>query len=136
VIWAILLCLGVPLWLCAAGILTIALRNRKLRTRHGDLRVRVKPAGAARWTRGHAIWVSDVFGWRGSPAAWNEELVQVVEVTMRAPEGGEARKLRRLGKGVAIATLVATDGETLEVAAASDRRDALLGPLEAVSEPA
>jgi hypothetical protein len=34
-------------------------------------------AGKRRWTRGHAIWVSDVFAWRGSPAAWNEELLWV-----------------------------------------------------------
>jgi len=31
VIWAILALLGVPLWLCALGILTVVVQNRKLR---------------------------------------------------------------------------------------------------------
>ena len=60
-VWAILALLGVPLWLCAAGIIITVLRNRGLRQRHGDIPVRVKRAGKTRWTRGHAIWVSDVF---------------------------------------------------------------------------
>ena len=34
-IWAILALLGVPLWLCAAGITMIVFRNRSLRERHG-----------------------------------------------------------------------------------------------------
>jgi len=40
-IWAILALLGVPLWLCAAGILVVVLNNRRLRNRHGDIPVRV-----------------------------------------------------------------------------------------------
>jgi hypothetical protein len=66
-IFAILALLGVPLWLCAIGILVILMRNRKLRKRHGNIPVRVKRLGKQRWTRGHAIWVSDVFAWQGSP---------------------------------------------------------------------
>jgi hypothetical protein len=84
-IWAILALLGVPLWLCALGILAIFLNNRKLRKRYGDIPVRVRRPGKKRWTRGHAIWVSDVFAWRGSPAAWNEDLLQVIRVTPRDP---------------------------------------------------
>jgi hypothetical protein len=61
VIWAILVLLGVPLWLCALGILAIFASNRKQRKRPGDIPVRVRRPGKERWTRGHAIWVSDVF---------------------------------------------------------------------------
>jgi hypothetical protein len=75
---AILALLGVPLWLCAILILVIVVRNRKLRKRHGNIPVRVKHPGKERWTRGHAIWVSDVFAWRGSPGVWNEDLVHVM----------------------------------------------------------
>ena len=98
-VWAILALLGVPLWLCAAGILTLLFRNRSLRKRHGDVPVRVKRSGKTRWTRGHAIWVSDVFAWRGSPAAWNEGIVHVTGVTLRSPDDKERHKLRRLGDG-------------------------------------
>lgn len=97
-IWAILALLGVPLWLCAAGILVIVLNNRRLRKRHGDIPVRVKRPGKRRWTRGHALWVSDVFAWRGSPAAWNEDLERVIDVRLRTPDPEEQKALHRLGE--------------------------------------
>jgi hypothetical protein len=129
-IWAILALVGVPLWFCALGILVIVLNNRKLRKRHGDLPVRVRRPGKKRWTRGHAVWVSDVFAWRGSPAAWSEDLVHVVGVTLRDPDAEERKKLHHLGEGFPIATLSVTEGETLEVAARPEQRSTLLGPVE------
>ena len=115
-VWAILLLFGIPLWLCAAGIIVTLDRNRNLRGRHGDIPVRVKRAGKTRWTRGHAIWVSDVFAFRGSPAAWSEELAQVTDLTLRNPNDEERHKLRRLGDGVQIARLSCVGGEPLAVA--------------------
>jgi hypothetical protein len=135
-IWVILVFLGVPLWLCALGIMVIVFRSRGLKQRYGDIPVRVRRSGQERWTRGHAIWVSDVFAWRGSPAAWKEDLAQVVAVSLRDPDPEERKKLHRLGEGFAIATLLLRYGETLEVAARPEQHAALLGPLEPVSEPA
>jgi hypothetical protein len=63
-------------------------------------------------------------------------LAQVVGVTLRDPDPQERKKLHRLGDGFAIATLLVTDGETLEVAAGPEQRQALLGPFVAVNEPA
>jgi hypothetical protein len=134
-IWAILALLGVPLWLCALGILVIVLKDQKLRKRPGDIPVRVKRPGKKRWTRGHAIWVSDVFAWRGRPAAWNEDLAQVIGVTLRSPDAEERKKLHRLGDGFPIATLLTAEDETLEVAAGPKQRSALLGPFTPVSDP-
>jgi hypothetical protein len=127
-IWAILALLGVPLWLCAAGILYVVLTNRKLRKRSGDIPVRVKQPGSTRWKRGHAIWVSDVFAWRGSPAAWDEELVQVASLELRSPDVEEARKLRHLGDEFRIGSLMDVHGVTYEVATDSEHGRALLGP--------
>jgi len=134
-IWAILVLIGVPLWLCALGISVLVLRYRGLTGRYGDIPVRVRRPGKKRWTRGHAVWVSDVFAWRGSPAAWNEDLAQVVGVSLRDPEPEERKKLHRLRDGFAIATMVMSCGETVEVAAGPEHRSDLLGPLEAVGEP-
>ena len=67
-------------------------------------------------TRGHAIWVSDMFAWRGSPAAWNEEILQVTGVSARPADTEEQHKLRRLGDEVRIAVLSRADDEDLEVA--------------------
>ena len=50
-IWAVLVFLGVPLWLCAVGILTLVLRSRRLRARHGNVPVRVLRPGHTPWTR-------------------------------------------------------------------------------------
>ena len=95
-IWAILVLLGVPLWLCVAGILVLVFRNKSLRQRHGNIPVRVQRAGKTRWTRGHAVWVSDVFAWRGSPAAWSEDLFQVTDASVGVPQPDDLKKLRRL----------------------------------------
>jgi hypothetical protein len=133
-VWAILAFLGVPLWLCAAGILVIVLNNRNLRKRHGDIPVRVKRPGKKRWTRGHGIWVSDVFAWRGSPAAWNEALLHVADVTLRTPSTEEQQKLHRLGDGFAIATLSVVGDDPIELAAGSGHRTALVGPFRSTVE--
>ncbi|HLN75944.1 MAG TPA: hypothetical protein VK204_02790 [Nocardioidaceae bacterium] len=127
-IWAVLALLGVPLWLCALGILALVYRNKSLRQRHGDIPVRVQRAGKTRWTRGHAVWVSDVFAWRGSPAAWDEDLFQVTAASVGALEPEELKKLHRLGDHPAVATLRPDMGEPVRVAVASEHRAALLGP--------
>ena len=133
-IWAVLAALGVPLWLCATGILMLLFNNGRLRRRYGDVPVRVRRPPKKRWTRGHAIWVSDVFAWRGSPAAWNEELLWVSGVTPRAADPEERKKLHRRGDEPVIATLTAADGETVEVAAAPEQASALLGPFARATE--
>ena len=92
-IWAILVWVGVPLWLCALGIGVVVFRSRWLRNRPGNIPVRVLRSGHQRWTRGHAIWVSDVFAWRGSPAAWAEALMQVTAVHDRPASPAEVTQL-------------------------------------------
>ncbi len=132
-VWAILVFLGVPLWVCAAGITITVLRNRSLRKRPGDIPVRLQRAGRKRWTRGHALWVSDVFAFRGSPSGWSEVLEHVTDVTLRSPSEEEGRKLHRLGQTVQIATLSTADAEPFAVAADAERRTALVGPFVAES---
>ena len=131
-IWAILALLGVPLWLCAMGILALVFRNRGLRKRHGDIPVRVLRPGKKRWMRGHGLWVSDVFTWRGSPAAWNEGLTQVMNVTARSAQPKERKKLHRLGEQPVVAALSTADG-VLQLAAAAEHRSDLTGPFVAMA---
>lgn len=133
-IWALLALLGVPLWLCALGLLGVILENRKLRKRGGDIPVRVRHAGGKRWTRGHAIWVSDVFAWRGSPASWKEELVQATGATPRAADPEEQKRLHRLAADPPIVNLALTSGETLDVACTPERLLELLGPFAASAD--
>jgi hypothetical protein len=128
VIWAILVLLGIPLWLCAIGILTVVFQNRRLRKRPGNVPVRVLRPGKRRWTSGHGVWVSDVFAWRGSPAAWREDLVQVSGASARTADVEERKKLHRIGDQPVIATFELDEGGTLEVATGAEHRSGLLGP--------
>lgn len=135
-IWAILVFVGVPLWLCAFGILAIVYRNRSLRIRHGDIPVRVLRPGKTRWTRGHAVWVSEVFAWRGSPAAWNEDLEQIVSASLREATPEDLKRLHRMGDRVVVATLTTDDEIILQVATTAEHRSALLGPFTPSTGPA
>jgi hypothetical protein len=72
-------------------------RNRSLRKRQGDVPVRVLRPGRTRWVRAHAVWVSDVFAWRGSPAAWSEGLVRITGATVAAASPEDLKRLHRLG---------------------------------------
>ena len=126
--WAILIFLGVPLWLCALGILMLYRNNSSLRKRPGNVPVRFKPPGKTRWVRGHAVWVHDVLAFRASPAAWKELLVWVTGAVARETTAEEAKKLHRLGDDSVVAVLSSAGIGTIEIAARGEHRDALLGP--------
>ena len=127
-VWAILAALGVPLWLIALALLNLAYRNRLLRKRPGNLPARVRVPGK-KWKRGHAVWVHDVFAFRGSPAAWDEVLEYVQGAVARPATPEEDHKLRGLDEAI-IATLTTVDGRTIEVAASRQDRVKLLAPFD------
>ena len=128
VIWAILAAVGVPLWLCAAGILTLVARNRTLRKRPDDIPVRMLRPGQRRWRPGHGIWVHDVFLFRASPAAWSEAVLWAHDASARAPSDDERGHLHRVGDEPLVATLTLDDGQMIKLATSGDRQAALLGP--------
>ena len=134
-VWAILFLLGIPLWFIVVGIAVTVTRNRRLRAREGNFPARVKRPGKTRWTRGNAIWISDVFVFRGSPAAWSEDLVRVVDGALRDPTAEERHKLRHLSERPQIAVLSTADGTSYEVAAASEQLTALRGPIATQEVP-
>ena len=123
VIWAILVLVGVPLWLCAIGILVLVFRNRGLRKRAADIPMRMRLDGKGRWHRGHGPWVHDVLGFRGSRAAWNEAL-WAAGGTPRELTSEEAHKFRRLDQPVA-ATFTASEAVTTR-----QHLPLLLGPFQ------
>ena len=135
-IWAILAIIGVPLWLIAIALLMMFFRNRKLRKRPGNIPVRVLQPGEKRWKSGHGLWVSDVFAWRGSPAAWNEDLFQVDGASLRIADQEEQKKLHRIGDDPAVASFTLADGTSLEVATRQEDRSALTGPFLQATRPA
>lgn len=93
-------------------------------------RVRLRPGG--RWTRGHGRWVHDVSSFRASPAAWNEWLGLVRQASVRPPDSGESRKLKRLSEPV-IATFLVDDGSVIWAATGSQYKAVLTGPITPVA---
>ena len=132
-IWAILAILGVPLWLCAAGISVLVVRNRAIRHRPGNVKVRRRRQGKSRWTHGHGVWAKDVFAFRGSPAAWAESLIPVRDVVALLPTATDRKKLHRLGEAPLIARLIDDDGEHVDFATTSEHALDLLGPFGAAA---
>jgi hypothetical protein len=133
-IWAILALVGVPLWLCAVAISVLVLRNRRLRKQPGSMPVRIRVAGKGRWHPGHGFWVHDVFAFRGSPAAWNESLVQVGRVAAAQPATEEQKKgLHRLGDHPVVANFELVPKGSLQLAAHAEHASLLLGPFGTVA---
>ena len=126
-IWAILVLVGVPLWLCAIAILVLVLRNRGLRKRALDMPMRLRMDPEGRWHRGHGLWVHDVLAFRGSPAAWKEGLLWVSGVTTRELTPEEAHKFRRLDQPV-VTTFTVADGPTAAAVISRQHLELLLGP--------
>jgi len=135
VIWAILALLGVPLWLCAVGIFVLVFRNRGLRKRGADIPMRLRVDGKGRWIRGHGLWVHDVLGFRGSPAAWKEALLWAASGTTRELSAKEAHKFRRLDQPVA-AAFTAADGPGFEAVTTRQHLPLLLGAFQRPGERA
>jgi hypothetical protein len=132
-IWALLFALGVPLWLIALGLGSLGFRGRRLRSRKGNMRCRLRKPGAKRWLPGHAIWVHDVLIFDGSPAAWIEAIVWAKGAALREVSGPDAKGLKRLGPGAFIASIEEQPKGTVEVAARSIDRAVLLGPFDGSS---
>jgi hypothetical protein len=126
-IWAILLLLGVPLWLCATAILILVLRNRGLRKRPDNIPMRLRALPDGRWRRGHGLWAHDVLAFRGSPAAWAESLLWVSGATSRELTAEEAHKFRRLDHPVAV-TLTVGGEPAADAVTSGQHLPVLLGP--------
>ena len=130
-VWAILALLGVPIWLCVAGIGVFVVRSRAIHKRPGNLSVRRRLPGKTRWTRGNAVWVQDVFAFRSSPASWNESLTAVREVVTLLPDRTDCKKLRRLGSPPSVLRFAGADGAYVDYAVAPQHAFDLLGSFAA-----
>jgi hypothetical protein len=121
---------GVPLWLFVLVVFALIRRNRALRSRPGNVAVRLRSAPGTSWSRGNGVWVRDVFAVRKGLGDRSESFLRVTAVTTRAPEDEEAKALRRLEDPV-IATVQLADGDTIEIAAPRKQQALLLGPFAA-----
>jgi hypothetical protein len=133
-IWAILVMIGVPLWLCAMAIAVLIRRHSLLKKRPGNVTMRWREAGSKRWTLGNAVWVHDVIAFRARPAAWTERLEWVTTARVRPPSDTEVPKLKRLGDSPVIVELQLADGSVAKVGLAAIDLATVLDPLGISSE--
>lgn len=128
VVWATLLLVGVPLLLIALGITALVVRNNSLRRRPGNVPVRLRMGKGGRWHAGHAVWVHDVFAFRGSPAGWKEALVWAAGVSSRPATAAERKKLHRIGDDPVVVTLALHPRGAIQVAARREHAGVLVAP--------
>jgi hypothetical protein len=69
-----------------------------------------------------------------APAAWSEDLVQVVTVTVGVAGPEERKHLHRLGDDPVVATMITDDGSTLRIAVAGVHRAVVMGPLQRTAD--
>ena len=133
-VWLAIAIFVAPLLLCVLALLPHARRNRALRARPGKVPVRLLRPGTMRWARGHGVWIHDVFAFRGSPAAWKEELIWVAEIERREPIPEERAGWPRLGDDPVVAVLIPVDAADppIEVAVRREHEDLMSGPFMTV----
>lgn len=142
-IWIILAALGIPLWF-VLGALAATLWSRRSFTRRAGVfpaKLRVVSGEVttlkSSWPRrpGHVRWVHDVLLVQHGPALLQTEALPVAHVTQGATSRS-ADDIGGLGDTPLVMTLELDDGASVELAASSDRRDAMIGPFAPMSAPA
>lgn len=129
-VWAILVFVGVPLWICALGVFTVIDRNRALRQRRyfgAGVQARQDPLGAGtrRVGLGCVRLARQPRGVERRPDTGRRR--------QRGPASPEEQKrLNRLGDDHVVATMVTDESTTLRVAVASGDRAAVLGPFQSI----
>jgi hypothetical protein len=135
VLWVILAVVGIPLWLCTVGIVTLILRDRTLRKRPGSVPVNIRWPESRRWSPGHGVWIHDVFAFHGLPAAWKEDLVWAEEASARPASAAERKRLHGIGDEAIVVTLMLVEGETIDLATRPEHKRNLLGPFASANGP-
>ena len=131
---ALLAVLGVDLVVIVVLVVCLLARRRWVRHQPGVFAGAVRAADGEvhglgrRWHRGQGRWVSDVLVWTRAPFLLRNELVPVDALLDRRP--AQPHEVTRLGDHPVVIRL-RTGGATVEVAAAGDAADLLLGPFRA-----
>ncbi|HEX5468397.1 MAG TPA: hypothetical protein VFW80_05045 [Gaiellaceae bacterium] len=114
--------------LCAGGIALMVRRSKRIRSRPGNVPVRLLRQSKDRWLPGHGVWAHDVFVVRAAPSAWDEALFWVVDAKLRESTELERKKLHRIGDRPVVGVFELASGGSVQVAARRGHADALLGP--------
>jgi hypothetical protein len=128
---ALLAVLGVDLIVIVVLLVVLLSRKRWVKRQPGSFRGQIRLASGdfdglgPKWRRGYGRWVSDVLIWTKAPFLFRHDFVAAgVLDDQRPARPGEVKKL---GDQPVVIEL-ATGGATVEVAAAADDSERLIGP--------
>src|SRR3954451_28677 len=129
---ALLIVLGVNLWVVAAVVVAIVGRRRWLKRQPGEFAGAIRVSSGAvdglspKWKRGSGRWVRDVLVWSKAPFMYREDLVAVDRFA--GEHQAQAHEVKRLCDE-SIVFEFAVDGAKIEVAAKPEHRARVTGPL-------
>ena len=136
---ALLAVLGVDLIVIVVFSAFVLGRKRWVKRQPGAFRGAIRVAGGeveglpVKWRRGYGRWVRDVLVWTKAPFLLRNELVPADGSDEQGP--ADPDQVKRLGDHPAVIR-VRTGEATVEVAAAGDDSDLLLGPYRESDETA
>jgi hypothetical protein len=130
---ALLVVLGVDLWVIVALLSVVLTRRRWVSRQPGAFKGAIRviegdvPGLRPRWKRGYGRWVRDILVWTKAPLLFRNEMVLADGLA------GEARdakpgEVRWLGKHPAVVPLVVEGGARIEVVASADGQERASGP--------
>jgi hypothetical protein len=135
---AVLVLLGVDLWLVAAIGIAAFLRRRSVKGRRGAFKARIRVAEgelegfSGKWKRGYGHWIRDVLVWNDAPFLFRTKLIPVDGTDASGIHGAQGT-VKGLGKHPVVAPLVAGQRSRLELATSDEDRELGLGPFARTS---
>jgi hypothetical protein len=131
VLIALLVALGVNLIVIVAIVAIVVGHKRWLMRRPGAFRGAIRVTSGAvdglrpKWSRGVGRWANDVLVWTKGPLLFRTELLATHGAEEERPAGND--EVKHLGDHPSVIRLT-VGRATLDVAAASDHREMLVGP--------
>jgi hypothetical protein len=134
VILALVLLLGVDLWLAVTGLAIALMRRRAVKRARGAFRGKIRLADgeieglSQRWKGGYGRWVRDVLVWHQTPLLFRTMLIPVDGADSSGSHAADPREVGRLGNHPVIVALLAERHSRVSVAARDEDRERALGP--------
>ena len=128
---ALLAVLGVNLAVIVAFVAFVLTRKRWVKRQPGAFRGAIRVTGgevdglSPKWGRGYGHWVREIVVWTKGPFLFRNELVPADGLDEQRP--AEPDEVKRLGDHPTVIRVRAGDA-TVEIAAADDDSELLLGP--------
>ncbi|MGD9893481.1 MAG: hypothetical protein AB7R89_07020 [Dehalococcoidia bacterium] len=131
---ALLIFIGIPLWLIAIALLLVLRQRRRVAKRAGSFDAKIRATSGAvegagpKWSSGSAWWVSNVLVLAGGPARTRYTLLPVSRAMPEAIHPAQPDQVKRMGDAPVIVPFLLDPSGAVEVAVRSGNEYRALGP--------